>query len=125
MTYEEFNDFCGALPATSHVVQWGGSDVWKVGGKVFAVGGWEKGDDGGEDAHITFKTSDIAFEVLKEQPGLRPAPYLASRGMKWIQRFDASAMSDTELKEYLKQSHRIVSLGLTKKKQKELGLNQD
>ena len=124
MTYEEFNDFCGALPATSHVVQWGGSDVWKVGGKVFAIGGWEIGDDGG-DAHFTFKTSDIAFEILKEQPGLRPAPYLASRGMKWIQRFDAAGMTDAELKEYLRQSHRIVSLGLTKKKQNELGLNQD
>jgi len=124
MTYEEFNDFCSALAATTHVVQWGGSDVWKVGGKVFAIGGWESGDDGA-DAHFTFKTSDIAFEILREQPGLRPAPYLASRGMKWIQRFDASAMSDTELKEYLKQSHRIVSLGLTTKKQKELGLNQD
>jgi len=39
MTYEEFNDFCGSLAATSYVVQWGGSHVWKVGGKVFAIGG--------------------------------------------------------------------------------------
>ena len=121
MTYDEFNAFCGALAATSHVVQWGGSHVWKVGGKVFAIGGW---DDGG-DAHFTFKTSEIAFEMLKTQPGLRPAPYLASRGMKWIQRTDDTTLSDDELREYLVQSHRIVSLGLTKKKQRELGLNQD
>ncbi|NNF79091.1 MAG: MmcQ/YjbR family DNA-binding protein, partial [Rhizobiales bacterium] len=40
MTYEEYNAFCGALPATTHVVQWGGAHVWKVGGKVFAIGGW-------------------------------------------------------------------------------------
>ncbi len=40
MTYDEYNAFCAALPATSHVVQWGGSQVWKVGGKVFAIGGW-------------------------------------------------------------------------------------
>ena len=33
--------FCAALPATSHVVQWGGSHVWKVGGKLFAIGGWD------------------------------------------------------------------------------------
>ena len=38
MTFEEFNDFCSSLPATSHVVQWGGSDVWKVGVKMFAIG---------------------------------------------------------------------------------------
>src|ERR1700722_4858092 len=81
MTYKQFNKFCRALPATTYVVQWGGAHVWKVGGKVFAIGGWQ--DD---EASFTFKVSDIAYEMLKEQPGLRPAPYLASRGMKWIQR---------------------------------------
>ncbi|EML0122950.1 MmcQ/YjbR family DNA-binding protein, partial [Vibrio cholerae] len=28
MNYSEFNEFCGSFPATSHVVQWGNSDVW-------------------------------------------------------------------------------------------------
>ena len=119
MTYEEFNAFCGALPATSHVVQWGGSHVWKVGGKVFAVGGW-----GDEEPAVTFKVTDIAYEILRDQPGLRPAPYLASRGMKWIQNYAKPGLSDEDLKDYLKQSHHIVSLGLSKKRQKELGLNQ-
>ena len=119
MTYEEFNSFCGALPATSHVVQWGGAHVWKVGGKVFAIGGWDDGD-----ARFTFKVSEIAYEMLKEQPGLRPAPYLASRGMKWIQHYEEPGLTEEELKDYLRQSHKIVSLGLTKKKQRELGLNQ-
>lgn len=121
MTPEEFNAFCASLPATTHVVQWGGSDVWKVGGKVFAIGGWNDGQILG----VTFKTSDIDFEMLREQPGLRPAPYLASRGMKWIQHFAEPGLNDEELRDYLQDSHRIVSLGLTKKKQRELGLNQD
>ncbi|RMH39991.1 MAG: MmcQ/YjbR family DNA-binding protein, partial [Gammaproteobacteria bacterium] len=30
MLLEEFNRFCGSLPATTHVVQWHNSDVWKV-----------------------------------------------------------------------------------------------
>ena len=68
------------LPATTHVVQWGGSHVWKVGGKVFAVGGL-----GAVETCFTFKVSDLAYEMLKQLPGLRPAPYLASRGLKWIQ----------------------------------------
>ncbi len=121
MTYKEYNKFCKSLPATTYVVQWGGSHVWKVGGKMFAVGGWNDKDVTG----ITFKVSEIAFEMLKDQPGLRPAPYLASRGMKWIQHYDAPGLSDKDLKEYIAESHRIVSLGLTKKLQKELGLNQD
>lgn len=119
MTYEEFNEFCGSLPATTYVVQWGGSHVWKVGGKVFAIGGWDE-----DMAAITFKTSDIAFEILQDQPGLRPAPYLASRGMKWIQHYSNPGLTDKELKDYMQQSHSIVSSGLSKKKQRELGLIQ-
>ena len=120
MTKEEFNVFCQSLPHTTHVVQWGGADVWKIGGKAFAISGWAE-----EEPAFTFKTSDIADEMLQEEPGLRPAPYLASRGMKWIQHYAKPGLSDAGLKLYLKESFRIVSLGLTKKKQRELGLNQD
>ena len=118
MTYKEYNAFCKSLPATTYVMQWGGSHVWKVGDKVFAIGGW----DDGEAAHITFKVSPIAYEMLKDKRGLRPAPYLASRGMKWIQHYGKPGLSDKNLKGYLKESHRIVALGLSKKRRKELGL---
>lgn len=124
MTYDEFNQFCASLPATHHVVQWGGSYVWKVGvagdpkrSKVFAIGGWEKDHEA-----VTFKVSEIAYEVLKDQPGLRPAPYLASRGMKWIQHYAEPGLSDTELQEHIRASHRLVSRNLTKKVRNELGL---
>ncbi len=120
MTYEEFNNLCSSLPATTHVVQWGNSHVWKVGEKVFAIGGWSSS----EKPAFTFKTSEQNFLFLSEYPGYRPAPYLASRGMKWIQQYDALPAEDEELKYYIRESHRIVSLGLTKKKQKELGINQ-
>ena len=121
MTYDEFNAFCAGLTATSHVVQWGGADVWKVGGKVFAIGGWEEG----VEPRFTFKTSELSYEILREQPGLRPAPYLASRGLKWIQHYDRPGLSDDDLRAYLRESHRIVALGLPKKRQRELGLRQD
>ena len=121
MTYEAFNKFCRSLPATSYVVQWGGSHVWKVGDKVFAIGGWGEVDK----PAFTFKTSELNFHYLNDQPGYRPAPYLASRGMMWIQQYDVPDTEDDELLYYLTESHRIVSLGLSKKKQKELGLNQD
>jgi predicted DNA-binding protein (MmcQ/YjbR family) len=120
MTYDQFNKFCRSLPAATYCVQWGGAHVWKVGGKIFSVGGWEKS---GKPA-FTFKTSDLHYEILKDQKSFRPAPYLASRGMKWIQQFNVAADSVEQLKYYVAQSHRLVSLGLTKKLQKELGLNQ-
>jgi hypothetical protein len=31
MTLDEYNSFCGSLPFATHVVQWGGAHVWKVG----------------------------------------------------------------------------------------------
>jgi hypothetical protein len=63
MTCEEFNAFCRSLPAPTYVLQWGGSYVWKVGGKVFAIGGW-----GDEEASFTFRVSSAAYEMLKNCP---------------------------------------------------------
>ena len=120
MNLTDCNAVCGALPGVSHVVQWGGSDVWKVGGKVFAILG------GTRDAMtVTFKVSAIAYEFLKDSPGLRPAPYLASRGMKWIQHFAAPGLGDDELRDYITESHRIVARGLSRRRRRELGLEED
>ncbi|MDF1767525.1 MmcQ/YjbR family DNA-binding protein [Maricaulis sp.] len=118
MDRDRFNQFCSGLVATSHVVQWGGADVWKVGSKVFAVAGWSDSDHAG----ISFKVTPLSFEILKEQDGLRPAPYLASRGMTWIQSFEPGVLTDDDLQAYLERSHAIIASGLSKKKQRELGL---
>ena len=118
MTLDEYNVYCASLPATSHVVQWGGAHVWKVGGKVFAIAGWNKTDN----FAVTFKVSELAYEILKEQPGLRPAPYLASRGMKWIQHHADPGLDDDGLRDYIAESHRIVASGLSKNRQRELGV---
>lgn len=124
MTLEEYNAYCGDLPATAHVVQWGGAHVWKVGGpkgRVFAIAGWDDKFDQSVP-FVTFKTSDLSYGLLKEQPGLRPAPYLASRGMKWIQRMDAASMDDAALKDYLAESHRLAAANLSRKMRTEFGL---
>ncbi len=118
MTLEEYNDFCGTLKATTHIVQWGDAHVWKVGGKVFAIAGWNEGDLTG----VTFKTTPTEFDFLKEMPGLRPAPYLGSRGFTWIQHYKEPGLDDEQLFEQLEDSHRIIASSLSKKKQRELGI---
>jgi len=105
--------FCMSLCGATHVVQWGGSDVYKVGGKVFAIAG----TDSGSSVRVTFKASEMSFEMLKSEPGIRPAPYLASRGFKWLQRFDDRTLDDQSLRDYLRQSHAMVMAGLSMKKQ--------
>ena len=132
MTPDVFNAFCAGLVATSHVVQWGGADVWKVGeanpekskAKVFAIAGWgeNRHGDAGKFA-VSFKVSPMAFEILRDHPDCRPAPYLASRGMKWIQYWRDEVMSDTDLLDLVTSSHRLVASGLPKKTQHALGLD--
>ena len=69
MTLEDYNSYCAGLGQTTHVVQWGGSHVWKIGGKVFAMGT----PDGDQLATCTFKVRPISFHILKDQPGCQGA----------------------------------------------------
>ncbi|AKS45225.1 Predicted DNA-binding protein, MmcQ/YjbR family [Octadecabacter temperatus] len=117
MTRDDIMAFCATLPRSTHVVQWGNSDVWKVGGKLFAVLGWNDGETA-----VTFKVTPIAFEVLPEMEGIRPAPYLASRGMKWLQDTRTPGLSDIELQNHITYSYEMAIDALTKKKRAELGL---
>lgn len=120
MTLSGYNNFCRNLARTAHVVQWGEAHVWKVGGpkgKVFAIASLSEGP-----LAITFKCSQLTFDLLKNEPGMRPAPYLASRGMIWLQRQTAATVDDAALKDYLRESHRLASLNLPKRVQRELGL---
>ena len=114
----EFNAFCAALLGATFVEQWGGAQVWKVGGKVFAIAWFELG----QAPEITFKVSDIGWEVLREAAGCRPAPYMASRGLKWIQSFAKPGLSKRELKAYQNASYRMVAAALPKRTKLALGL---
>lgn len=91
--------------------------MYKIGGKLFAVVGM-----GGDATSVTFKVSHLAFEVLADSPGLRPAPYLASRGLKWIQKFEAPGLSDESLRDHIRASYDMVASKLTRKLRAELGI---
>ena len=120
MTLDEYNAYCKSFAHAEHVVQWGGAHVWKLGGKVFAIAGWQ---EKGRDAFVTFKCSRLSYELLQQQAGCRPAPYLASRGLLWIQRTSSQALGGDDLKSYLRESYALVAAGLTKKRRAELGLD--
>jgi predicted DNA-binding protein (MmcQ/YjbR family) len=113
MTPEAVEAHCLSLPATTLSVQWGGTHVFKVGGKIFAL-------SEGAVWGLAFKASDMAFELLREQGLARPAPYLGRA--RWLQLTDADALSDDELQAYLTEAYVIVSAKLTRKLRAELGL---
>ena len=100
-----------ALPAVTSVVQWGGSDVYKVGGKVFAICGLAGG--------ISFKVSPIGFVVLTEDGPGRQAPYCA-RG-HWVN-VALDGAPDADLADWLATAHSLIAAKLTRRAKLELGL---
>lgn len=113
MRREPFEAFILHLPGATLVRQWRDDSVGKVGGKVFALLDKDPGE-------IWLKVSPMAYELLTELPGIRPAPYFARAG--WVAVSAESPLSEDEIKAYVREAHRLVSLRLNKKVRAELGL---
>ena len=104
---------CLALPGVTLDHPFGDDhDCYNVGGKMFAMVGGRGG--------LSFKVSDIAYEVLTEDGRARSAPYLARA--KWVHLDDIDAWPDDELAEHLATAHTIVAAKLTRKTRATLGL---
>ncbi len=116
MTPAAFDKACLALPGAALSVQWGGSHVFKIGGKMFAIRSGAATQDG-----IAFKASDLAFEVLTQTGRARPARYLARA--KWVGFSDLSALDDEEVADWLRNAHGLVAAKLTRQTRAALGLS--
>lgn len=104
---------CLALPAATLDHPFGDDhDTYKVGGKMFAMVGGMGG--------VSFKVSDIAYEVLTETGHARPAPYMARA--KWVHLDDPGDWDDQELADHLKTAHALIVSKLTKPARARLGL---
>lgn len=97
---------CLALKGVTPDHPWGEDhDAYKVGGKMFALIGALGG--------LSFKASDIAFEVLTQSRKARPAPYLARA--KWGHLDGPNDWPDDELADHLQAAHTLIAAKLTKK----------
>lgn len=110
-----FEAFILSLPHATLVRQWRDDSVGKIGGKVFALLDRDPGE-------IWLKVSDMAFDLLLELPGVRPAPYFARA--KWVAVSVDSPLSAAELAAYVTEAHRLVASRLSKKLRAELGLDE-
>ena len=113
MTLAEIDEVCRALPAVTMVVQWGNSNVYKVGGKVFAIA---------SDDSVSFKASEIAYEAfVAEGRGVR-APY-TQPGANWLNLQPLADQDRAEVASLLSDAHGLMAAKLTKKARAELGLS--
>jgi predicted DNA-binding protein (MmcQ/YjbR family) len=111
LTRDEVEAAAMALPAVTKVVQWGESNVYKVGGKVFAICGLAGG--------LSFKVSEIGFVALTEGGPARQAPYLHKGSWVIVDLADAA---DADIAEWLTNAHALIAAKLTKVVKRELGL---
>jgi len=113
MTRAGFEAFILTLPQATLVRQWRDDSVAKVGGKIFALLDRDPGE-------VWLKVSPMAYELLTELDGVRPAPYFARAG--WVAISVASPLTGDEVEAYLREAHRLVAGKLTRKVRAELGL---
>lgn len=106
------NGFCATLPGAEISQPFGPEhDVWKVGGRIFAIVG-QMGDG------VSVKTDHVETARLLIETGRAVrAPYLHA---SWA-RFPFGTVTDAELRERLETSWRLIRAGLPKKVQAGLG----
>ena len=113
MAPEAVDAFCRTLPGATMDILWEVDQVYKVGGKMFAVMG--------PSGTLSFKVNDVAFEMLVETRAARPAPYMARA--KWVFLDDLTSFDGTDLEAYLMEAHAIIAARLTRKQRAALGLS--
>ena len=113
MKASQLRTMCAALPGATEQIQWGKDRVFKVGGKMFACSGTDKG------SRYSFKVENERFLELTSLEGVSPAPYLARA--KWVQIDPANCvLPDAQLRQLLERSYELVFARLTKKAQREI-----
>ncbi|WP_317204756.1 MmcQ/YjbR family DNA-binding protein [Janthinobacterium sp.] len=104
---------CRAMPGAREDEKWGGTQVFTIGLKMFALVSHGRGE-----ARLSFKVEDGRFLELTDRPGIVPAPYLARA--KWVQITAPEALDDREAAALLQRAYQLVFSKLTKKLQRDM-----
>ncbi len=107
--------FCLSLPHTTEDVQWEHDLLFRIAGKMFCVANMEPAL---VPTKIAFKCTPEKFAELVEIEGIIPAPYMARN--HWVAMIEMDALRQSEIKELIQNSYRLVLEKLPKKKQAEL-----
>lgn len=113
MDIDSLREFCLAFSHTTENVQWGQDLCFKVDGKLFAVTVLDHAP-----VRLSFKCTPEIFAELCEREGVIPAPYMARA--QWVALEQLNTLPDTELRELLAESYRLVWERLSKKRRAEL-----
>jgi predicted DNA-binding protein (MmcQ/YjbR family) len=107
--------FCLSLPRTTEDVQWQHDLLFRIAGKIYCVANLEPALSPGK---VAFKCSPEKFAELVEIEGIVPAPYMARN--HWVSLTEMNALRQSEVKELVHNSYRLVLERLPKKTQAEI-----
>lgn len=110
-----FEPFVLSLQAATLVHQWRDDAVAKVGGKIFALLDRDPGE-------IWLKVLPMAYDLLIELDGIRPAPYFARAG--WVAVAPTSALTPDDVRAYLVEAHRLIANKLPRRLRDSLALEE-
>ena len=113
MDIEAIRRYCLQFPHSTENVQWGADLCFKVDGKLFVVTVLEPAP-----VRLSLKCSPETFTEMCERPGIRPAPYMARA--QWIALEQLNTLPDSELRELIADSYRLVWERLPKKRREDL-----
>lgn len=102
MNIEQLRKFCLSFAYATEDVKWGKDLCFCVGEKMFCVTGLEPA----EDWQFSFKCTLEKFAELIELDGIDPAPYVAR--YHWVAVQKHNALADSELKELISNSYKMV-----------------
>ncbi len=107
--------FCLSLPHTTEDVQWEHDLLFRIASKIYCVANLEPDRWPGK---MAFKCTPEKFAELVEVEGIVPAPYMARN--HWVSVTDMNALRQSEIKELVHDSYRLVLEWLPKKTQAKL-----
>lgn len=110
-----FEPFVLSLRAATLVHQWRDDAVAKVGGKIFALHDRDPGE-------VWLKVSPMAYDLLTELDGIRPAPYFARAS--WVAISPESVLGGGDVRAYLVEAHRLITGKLPRRLREQLGLTE-
>ncbi len=102
MRFDALYELCASLPHAALSVQWGDHDVFKVGGKIFAI----LTQDIDLGFRLSIKAEPDAFDEVCGEHGVRPAPYLARN--QWVQIVADNGLGPERLRHMVVRSHGLV-----------------
>ena len=102
MNLDQLRHFCLAFPEATENIQWADDLCFKFNGRIFAIVALTA-----VPQKVCFKCTPEVFAELTEREGIHPAPYVGR--YKWVILDSLAALSDNELREFVRQSYEMIA----------------